>query len=294
MSRRAWVLFIAIGIVWGLPYLLIKVGVADLSPFVIVFLRVASGAVLLLPLALIKREFGSLRGRWHWAVAFGLIEITVPFLTLTWAETRLSSSLTALLVAAVPMVSALAAWGFGVDDRLTRTRVLGLIIGFVGVACLIGFHFEGGALLAIGAVGITVIGYATAPLIVASKLKGVPSEPVIAVALSVNAIIYAPLAWLTWPTHPVPASAWWSVAILGVLCTAVAFLLFFALIAAAGPARSTLITYVNPAVALILGLIFLREPLTLGLLIGFPLVLVGSYLATRRSSPEVQAGIDVA
>ena len=298
MSRRAWVLFAAVGIIWGLPYLLIKVGVTDLSPFVVVFLRVACGAALLIPLALARREFGSLRSKWRWAVLFGLVEITVPFLTLTWAETRISSSLAALLVAAVPLVAALAAWGFGVDDRLTRTRVIGLLIGLLGVVCLIGFHFDGGSLLAIAAVGVTVIGYATAPIIISTKLTGVSSEPIIAVALGVNTLIYAPFAALTWPRQPVPASVWWSLAVLGVVCTAIAFLLFFALIKAAGPARTTLITYVNPAVALILGVVILHEPLTWGLLVGFPLVLIGSYLATRRSltvvDPDVATDIDIA
>jgi drug/metabolite transporter (DMT)-like permease len=249
----------------------------------VVFGRLVIGAAILLPIAVVTRQVGQLRGHWRWVVAFALVEMTLTWWALTWAEERISSSLAGLFIATVPLVTALLARRLGLDDRLTGTRLAGLGVGFLGVAALVGLDVSGGDLLAVGALAITVIGYALGPIIVDRRLKGVPSLAVISVSLSINAVIYAPFAWLTRPTAPVPAVAWAAVVVLGVLCTAIAFIIFFALIAEVGPSRTTLITYVNPAVAVALGIMVLDEPFTLGIAVGFPLVLLGSWLATRRA-----------
>ncbi len=288
MSRRGWILFASLGIIWGTPYLLIKISVDSLSTPMVVFGRLIIGAVILLPIALATRQLPLLRGHWRWVIAFALVEMTFTWWALTWAEERISSSLAGLFIATVPITTALIARRFGLDDRLTGTRLWGMAIGFVGVGALVGLDVSGGDLLAIAALVITVLGYSIGPIIVDKKLQGVPSLAVIAVSLSINALIYAPFAWVTRPTEPVPASAWWSVIGLGAVCTAAAFMIFFALIAEVGPSRTTLITYVNPAVAVILGILILDEPVTLGIAIGFPLVLLGSYLATRRA-PAVES-----
>ncbi len=276
-------LFISLGLIWGLPYLLIKVGVESLSPFVVVFARVVIGAAIMLPIALIKGQLRRLEGHWRWVVIFAIVEVTFTFLALTWAEQRISSSLAALLIATVPLTAAIIARIIGLDSRLSGPRLVGLGVGFAGVAALVGLDVSGGDFLSVAALSITVLGYALGPIIVDRKLSDAPSLAVIAASLAINTVIYAPLAWLTWPTEPVPATAWWSIVILGALCTAGAFIIFFALIAEVGPARTTVITYVNPAVAVVLGVLVLREPLTPGIMIGFPLVLAGSFLATRRA-----------
>ena len=285
MSRRGWLLFISLGIIWGTPYLLIKVAVADLSPFVVVFGRVALAAAILLPIAAVTGQLRQLRGLWGWILVFAIVEISLPFWSLTWAEQRLSSSLTALVIAGVPLTAAVIARLLGLDHRLGPTRLLGLGIGILGVAALVGLDITGESALSVAALSIAVLGYALGPIIVDTKLSAAPSLAVIAVALTINAIGYAPLAWTHQPTDwsTVPAQAWWTVAVLGVLCTAIAFLLFFALIAEVGPARTTVITYVNPAVAVLLGIAIGGEQLTPGILVGFPLVILGSFLATRRS-----------
>ena len=288
VSRRGWILFAALGIIWGIPYLLIKVSVDSLSTPMVVFGRLIIGAVILLPIAIGTRQLGQLRGHWRWVLTFALVEMTFTWWALTWAEERISSSLAGLFIATVPITTALLARRFGLDDRLTGTRLWGMGIGFVGVGALVGLDVTGDDLLAIAALVITVLGYSIGPLIVDRKLQGVPSLAVIAVSLSINALIYAPFAWVTRPTAPVPTSAWLSVVLLGAVCTAVAFIIFFALIAEVGPSRTTLITYVNPAVAVVLGILILDEPITLGIAIGFPLVLLGSYLATRRG-PAVES-----
>jgi drug/metabolite transporter (DMT)-like permease len=288
VSRRGWILFVSLGLIWGLPYLLIKVAVESLSTPMVVFGRLAVGAAILLPIAIFSRQLPRLSGHWRWVFAFAIVEMTFTWWALTWAEERISSSLAGLFIATVPLVTALLARRFGMDDRLTGSRLIGMGIGFVGVAALVGLDVSGGDLLSVAALVITVLGYSIGPIIVDRRLQDVPSLAVIAVSLTINAVIYAPFAWITRPTEPVPAVAWGSTILLGALCTALAFLIFFALIAEVGPSRTTLITYVNPAVAVLLGILVLGEPITLGLVIGFPLVLLGSFLATRRA-PAVES-----
>lgn len=289
MSRRGLLLFLSLGLIWGMPYLLIKVAVETVDPMFVVFVRVALGALVLLPIVLRNGQWRVLRGHWPWVTAFALTEITFTFFALTWAEQSITSSLAALLIASVPIVGAvLAAW-FGLDAHWSRRRGIGLATGFLGVAALVGFDVEGSSWLAVAAVGVTVLGYALGPVIVEKRLQRVPSLPVIAASLGINAILYAPLAWLTRPTGDVPAEAWASMVVLGILCTAVAFVVFFALIGEVGAPRAQVITYINPAVAVVLGVVVLAEPITLGIVIGFPLVLLGSWLATRGGNAAVEA-----
>jgi drug/metabolite transporter (DMT)-like permease len=281
MNQRGWTLFIALAIIWGTPYLFIRVAVESVEPSVMVALRVGLAAALLLPVALARGQFKGIRPYLPWIALFGLVEITGPFLMLGYAETVLTSSTTALLIAAVPIVAAVMARSLGLDQRLGGARVLGLAIGISGVAVLVGLDIPGDQWWAVGAAAITVVGYALGPIVISTKLSDAPPLAVIALALGANAVIYAPVAWIQRPTTPVPASAWWSIVILGVLCTAIAFLIFFALVAEVGPSRMTVITFLNPAVAVLLGVAVLSEPITWGLVLGFPLVLLGSYLATR-------------
>ncbi|MGA1214543.1 MAG: DMT family transporter [Candidatus Nanopelagicales bacterium] len=281
MSRRGLALFIALSIIWGTPYLFIRIAVEYVEPSVMVALRVALAAILLLPVALARGQFRGIRPYLPWVGVFALVEITGPFLMLGYAETALASSTTALLIAAVPIVAAVLARSLGLDRRLGGLRVLGLAIGISGVAVLVGLDIPGDQWWAVGAAAVTVVGYALGPIVISTKLADAPPLAVITLALAANAIVYAPIAWVQRPTTPVPASAWWSIAVLGVLATAIAFLIFFALVAEVGPSRMTVITFLNPAVAVLLGVLILSEPITWGLVLGFPLVLLGSYLATR-------------
>lgn len=282
MSKRGAILFLSLGLIWGIPYLLIKVSVEYLSPEVIIFLRVFLAAIILMPVVIKRSYLRQLKGHWKWVFVFAIVEIAFPFGALTFAEINLSSSMTGLLIAAVPIVSAIFAWRLGIDDRITGNRVLGLAIGIVGVASLVGLDVTGSELLSVALLGITVVGYALGPIIVSQKLSQAPALAAIAMAMVINSVIYAPLAFFSRPTESVPVNVWLAVAVLGAVCTALAFLLFFSLVAEVGPARTTVITYINPAVAVILGVLVLSEPITLGLLVGFPLILLGSFLATRK------------
>jgi drug/metabolite transporter (DMT)-like permease len=271
-----------LGLLWGIPYLLIKVSVEYLSPEVIIFLRVFLAATILLPVVVKRGYLRQLKGHWKWVFVFAIVEIAFPFGALTFAEIKLSSSMAGLLIAAVPIVSAIFAWRLGIDDRITGNRVLGLAIGIVGVASLVGLDVTGSELFSVALIAITVVGYALGPIIVSQKLSQAPALAVIAMAMVINSVIYAPFAFISRPTESVPMNVWLSVAVLGAVCTALTFILFFSLVAEVGPARTTVITYINPAVAVILGILVLSEPITLGLIIGFPLILLGSFLATRK------------
>ena len=286
MTKRGWVLFIALGVLWGMPYLLIRIAVSAVDPLVVAGSRTLFGALLLLPIAWHRKVLLAGFRRWRWLLAYTLIEITIPWLLLGHAETRLNSSTAGLLLAVVPLFAALIVTKLG-HESLEPRRLLGLGIGFAGVALLVGMDIHFSELPAVAATMVVALCYAFGPIIVDRKLKDVPAIGVVTASLIVATLLYAPFAPMVWPEH-IPASAAWSVVGLSVLCTAAAFLVFFALIAEAGPARATVITYVNPAVAILLGAVVLSEPLTLGMVIGFPLVIVGSVLGTSRVRTDVQ------
>jgi drug/metabolite transporter (DMT)-like permease len=286
MTKRGWVLFIALGVLWGMPYLLIRIAVGAVDPLVVAGSRTLIGALLLLPIAWHRKVLFAGFRRWQWLLAYTLIEMSIPWLLLGHAETRLNSSTAGLLLAVVPLFAALIVTKLG-HESLEPRRLLGLGIGFAGVALLVGMDIHFSDLPAVAATMVVALCYAIGPIIVDRKLKDVPAIGVVTASLIVAALLYAPFAPMVWPEH-IPASAAWSVIGLGVLCTAAAFLVFFALIAEAGPARATVITYVNPAVAIVLGAVVLSEPLTLGMVIGFPLVIVGSVLGTLRVRTDAQ------
>jgi drug/metabolite transporter (DMT)-like permease len=280
MTKRGWALFLALGIIWGMPYLLIRIAVAEIDPLVVAFGRTLIGAALLLPVALYRKALAPAFRPWLALLAFTLVEISGPWLLIGHAETRLNSSTTGLLIAMVPLMAAVIVAWLG-HERLDGRRLAGLVVGFAGVAALVGLDVHVSDLAAVGAIALASLGYAVGPIIIDRKLREVPTLGVITASLLIATALYAPFALLLWPAHA-SAAAIASVAGLGVICTAAAFLVFFALIADAGPARATVIAYVNPLVAIVLGVVFLHEPLTIGMAIGFPLVIIGSILGTAR------------
>jgi drug/metabolite transporter (DMT)-like permease len=280
MSKRGWILFLALGLLWGMPYLLIRIAVGEIDPLVVAGARTFIGALLLLPVTLHRKALAPVFRKWKWLLAFTVVEMSVPWLLLGHAETRLNSSTAGLLIAAVPLFAALIVTKLG-HERLETRRLFGLGIGFAGVALLVGLDIQFADYLAVGATIVVSLCYAIGPIIVDRKLNDVPAIGVITGSLILATLIYAPFAPFLWPSE-VSAEAAWSVVGLGVLCTAAAFLMFITLIAEVGPSRATVITYVNPAVAIVLGALVLGEPLTLGMAIGFPLVILGSYFGTMR------------
>ena len=280
-------LFLAMSVIWGIPYLLIKVAVGEVPPVVVVFGRCFVGATLLLPWTIARGQLRPALRHWRALLLFTVLEMAGPWLLLSYAERSLSSSLTGLLVATVPFVAALAARLVGDEERLTPIRFVGMGIGVVGIAVLLGLDLEGADLLPLIAVALTVVGYATGPMVVSRALPDVPGVAASSLALVVTAVVYAPFAIPELGTvADASAEAVLSLVTLGAVCTALALALFFLLIREVGPQRALVITFVNPAVAVLLGVLLLGEPFTLGIAIGLPLVIAGCALATHRSRPR--------
>jgi drug/metabolite transporter (DMT)-like permease len=288
------VLFLSLGVVWGVPYLLIKVAVDEVSPAQLVLARTALAALILMPVALARGAVRPVLERWPWLLLFVLVEIAVPWVLLGSAETRLPSSTTGLLIAAVPLAGLAIAFVTGHAERLTLTAWAGLALGIVGVTALVGFDVSGSDLGAVAELGVVVIGYAAGPAILARPLHGLPGIGIMASALTVTAVAYVPVVLVTdgTPGTLPSGNVVWSVLALAAVCTAAAFMLLFALVSEVGPVRATTITYLNPAVAVVAGAVVLHEPVTAWTIVGFVLVVTGSYLVNRGGRPE--APVDAA
>src|SRR5438876_196291 len=271
-------------LIWGIPYLFIKIAVTELSPASLVLFRTAIGTVLLLPLAAARKDLAPVLKQWKWILVYTAAEVAAPWLLLSDAEQRISSSLAGLLLAATPSFGAILAWATGGHDRLDRRRIIGLAIGFVGVGALVGLDIRTNDVGAIGEALLVALGYAIGATIISRKLSTLPSLGVVVASLAITALVYAPIGIAQLPPSLPAPSVVFAVAVLGVVCTAIAFIVFFALIREVGSARATVITYLNPAVALALGIAVLGEPVTLGIVTGFVLIVLGSVLATRRGA----------
>lgn len=292
MSRKGWALFIALCVIWGIPYLLIRVAVEEVSPATLVFLRTAPAALLLAPFAFRHGALRQMLARWRWVVAYTAIEIAVPWLLLFHAEQRMSSSMAGLLVAAVPLIAAVEYRAAGAGDHLDARRLGGLFAGFAGVAALVGIDVGGTEPLAVLEVLVVAACYATGPLIISRHLAGLPSLGVVAASLVLVGVGYAPAGLLTMPSA-ISTDTVLAVVTLTLVCTLLAFVLFFALIREVGPSRATVITYINPLVAVLLGVALLGEPFTVGIAVGMPLILLGSVLGTARSLETATEGAAV-
>jgi drug/metabolite transporter (DMT)-like permease len=291
VTTRGWALFAAVSVVWGVPYLFIKLAVEDLSPGFVAWSRVAMAALVLLPIAW---RAGALRGLpLRWLAAFALFEISIPFPLIAFGEQRVSSSLAAILIAAVPLVIAFLALRFDRGEQPTRTRFIGMLVGLGGVVALVGIDVGGDGSQLVGAAAVlaATFGYATGPLIVKRHLSGADPLGPVAGALGIASIFLLPLALAGRPTEAPSGDAVASVVVLGLICTAIAFLIFFRLIAEIGPSRASIITYVNPVVALALGVAILGEHVTTGAVCGLLLILAGSWLSTDGRVPPGLAAV---
>ncbi len=291
MTRRAWLLFAAMAVIWGIPYLFIKIAVAEISPATVVGLRTILGALVLVPLAMHRDALRPALRAWPFVVAFGVIEMGIPWLLLGHAEQRVASGFAGLMLAAVPIVGTVLSFLLGDRHALAGVRILGLASGVLGVGLLVGLDSLSGHIDPLSVVELLLVAvcYAVGPAIATRKLGDVPSMGVIAVSLALVAVLYLPVTAVGLSAGMPSTSVIVSVLVLALVCTALAFVLFFELIAAAGPVRATVITFVNPAVAVLLGLVVLSEPLTWGMVVGFPLVLLGSYWATRATRTEAES-----
>jgi drug/metabolite transporter (DMT)-like permease len=293
LSARGWILFAVMSVAWGVPYLFIKIAVEELSPSAVAWSRLALAAAVLLPIAW---RLGALRGlgeRWRIITLFAAIEMAIPWPLIGYGEIHISSSLAAILIAAVPLFVALLALRFDHSEKPTATRLVGMLIGLGGVVALVGIDIGGQRDELLGALAVLVAAfcYAVGPMIVNRRLSDVEPLGPVAASLGIAGLLITPFALADVPGSVPSADALASIAVLGLVCSALGFLVFFRLIAEVGPSRATVITYVNPVVALALGVAILDESVTAGVVAGLLLILAGSWLSTDGRLPPGLAGI---
>ena len=287
MSRRGWFLFILVGFLWGVPYLFIKIAVDPdngFSPAAVVCLRTAIGAAILIPLAMRQGQLGAAIRGIKYVAPYALLEMIGPWILIGTAEQKISSGLAGLLIASVPIWATIFASMRGDKTVWHHKRLMGIVVGFIGLIAVVGFESIKGSSdpLSIAMVLVAAIGYSYAVMMVQGALPHVSGIAINAVAMAITAIFYLPLTIIQWPTHEISNDAINAIIGLGVLSTGAAFVAFFALAAIIGVARGSLVTYLNTAFAVVLGVIILDEPFTTGMAIGLPLVLIGSYFASRK------------
>lgn len=288
MTRKGWLLFTAMSVIWGIPYLFIKIAVKELDPAVVVFARVGIAALVLLPIAIQQGALRKLRTRWFILAALACIQIVVPFLLISYGEQHIASSLTSLLIAADPLLVVLFALRLDPGERVNGLRMLGLLIGMIGVITLLGLDVGGDSQRLLGAVLVLLatIAYAISALLVKRPaISALPSLGVATVECITTTILLIPLAAIRWPARFPSLQVVISLLILGLICTALAYVLYFNLIAEVGASRATVITYVNPAISVFLGVILLGEPLNLPIILGFLLIILGSWFSTGGLLP---------
>ena len=287
MSRRGWFLFILVGFLWGVPYLFIKIAVDPengFSPAIVVCLRTAIGAVILIPLAIKQRQLGSAVRGYKYVAFYALLEMIGPWILIGTAEQKISSGLAGLLVASVPIWATIFASMRGDKTVWHHKRLIGIVIGFIGLIAVVGIESISGDAdpLSIAMVLVASIGYSYAVMMVQGALPGVSGIAINAVAMTMTALLYLPWTIVQWPTHQISDGAIRAILGLGILSTGAAFAAFFTLASIIGVARGSLVTYLNTAFAVVLGVVILKEPLTVGIILGLPLVLIGSYFASRK------------
>jgi len=290
VTLRTWAAFAALCVIWGIPYFLIKVAVVEIPPLLLAWARVVLATAVLLPVAWKRGALGPLRGHTAALCAFALAEFAIPFAAISCGEQWISSSVTGILIATVPLWVVLLARSFGVHEPLGMRRMLGLALGFIGVVALLGFGTISGpwGWAGIACVLISALGYAVGPLIIQRHLRDLDAAGPLAACLAIAAVLLAPPALRVWPAHWPGAAALASLGVLGVLCTAIAMLLMFYLVNHAGASRATLITYINPAVASLLGIGLLDEHLGAGGIAAFGMILAGSWLASRGAAHRLE------
>lgn len=287
MSWKAWSAFATLAIIWGIPYLLIKFAIAEISPVSAAWARLALGSALLLPIAARRNVLRGAVAHWRACLGFALAELVLPFSLIGYGERWITSSLTAILIATLPFMVILLGPLFGVRESLTGRRLLGLACGFIGVVTLLGFSPVHGLFGALGVACVlaATIGYAIGSLVVQKWLRGVDELGAVALSLAISAVIMLPPALLGMPSRMPSPLAMAAVAVLGIVCTALALWLYFYLVGHAGAARATLFTYINPIVAALAGVTVLSEPFALSTALGMALILLGTWMASR-SRPE--------
>jgi drug/metabolite transporter (DMT)-like permease len=292
VSRSNAALLVVLSAIWGSSFLFIKLGVDELEPTVVALGRLFVGAAILLPIAASRGGLGLLRPHLRTVATLGLLNNALPFWLFGFAETRISSGLAAVIQAAAPIFTVLLAIRLDPTQRATGTRLAGIAVGFVGVALLVGAQTGGQVIGAIAVLAASLC-YAASALFAGKRARTIPPLHLAAGQLGCGLLLMAPFGLLQLPDEAPPAKAVLAIVALGALGSALAYVLYFALIARAGASRAILVTYLVPAFALVYGALFLDEKVTASAVAGLVLILAGTTLATgvaRLRRPRVAAG----
>ena len=291
MSRKGWLLFIAMSVIWGIPYFFIAIAVKELDPTVVVFARVAIAAIVLLPIAIRRNQLKYFRKSWLMIAGLTILQILAPFLLISFGEQHIASSLTSLLISSEPLLVALFALRLAPGERVSGLRLIGLIIGMAGVVVLLGLDASGDGQELLGAILVLLatMGYAISALLVRRPtIAALPSFGIVTIECIVSTILLAPLAALRLPDRMPSLEVMVSLLVLGLVCTALAYLTFFALIAEVGTSRGVVFTYINPIISVLLGVLLLSESFNISTVVGLLLILLGSWLSTSGTNPLVK------
>ena len=302
MTRKGWLLFIAMSVIWGIPYLFIKLAVRELDPIVVVFIRIGLAALVLLPIAAQRKVLGQIKGRVLMLSLLSCVQITIPFLLISFGEQHIASSLTSLLIASEPILIALLALWLDRGERVGGLRLVGLVVGMLGVVILLGLDVSGDSQRLLGAsfVLLAAVGYAIGALLLRRPaIASLPIMGVVAVECTAATVLLLPLSITRFPAVLPSIQVIISLLVLGLICTALAYLTFFALVAEVGASRGSVFTYVNPAVSVFLGVLVLGESIDIGTIVGFLLIILGSWLSTggklalgrKRLQPELEGDV---
>jgi drug/metabolite transporter (DMT)-like permease len=292
MSRKGWALFALVGVLWGVPYMFMKIAVAELATPVIVFSRLLIGALVLIPLAVHQKTIKDALKYWPYIASYAVLEMVIPWTLITNAQKDLSSGVVALLVATVPIWATLFAHHTGDSTAAHRTRIFGITLGLIGITFLVGIESlnDVGNIRSLIQVLVASVSYAYAVNMITRKAPGISGIAINGLAMSLSAVLFAPFALTHLPKTAPSTEAILATVGLGIICTALAFWIFFLVLEEIGPARASLVVYPNTAVAIVLGIFLLDEKLTLAIVIGLPMVLLGSYFASRKPEAPVIAG----
>jgi drug/metabolite transporter (DMT)-like permease len=287
MDRRSWFWLLALGAIWGASYMFIAIGLRDLSPGMVAFLRIALAAAVLIPIAATQGALAGARRYAGWLFLVGAIQVAGPFMLISAGEEEIASSLAGILVAAVPLWTAILAIWVDHEERSQGLRLVGVLVGFAGVGLLLGVDLGGGGSELLGGVAVVAaaLGYAVGAFLVKHRLSGMAPVGLSGLVMAASALLLLPVAAATPPDSFPSLGPIAAVLTLGVLGTGIAFVIFYWLISTVGPARTVIVTYVAPGFAIVYGAVFLSEEITIATIGGFVLILAGSWLSAEGRLP---------
>jgi drug/metabolite transporter (DMT)-like permease len=287
MDRRSWSLLVALGAIWGASFLLIEIGLRDLAPGLLAWARIALAAVVLVAFAHMSGALAGLRDRLPGIMVLAAVQVAGPFLLIAAGQQEITSSLAGILMTTAPIFGAVLAVWVDDEERSSGLRLVGVLLGFVGVVVLLGLDLDGSAAALLGGLAVVLagLGYAVGGFIIKHRFAGHAPVGVAAAVMTGSAVWLTPAAIASIPASAPGVGPLLAVVALGVVGTGLAFAIYYELFATVGPARTLIVAYLIPGFAVVYGALLLGERVTAVTLIGLGLILAGSWLAAEGRMP---------